>query len=58
MTDRHPRHPSEKPIRTSKWGVKSIFRIPDDGSVIPRLREQVGARAIGFTARIAPDDDE
>lgn len=51
-------HPSGAPVRRDKIGVRSIWRVPDDGYVIPRL--QPGRRetyAIGFTARICADDD-
>jgi hypothetical protein len=51
-------HPSGKPIRRPKVGVRSIWRIPDKGSVIPRLQERNSINAIGFTAKICADDDE
>lgn len=53
-----PQHPSGKPIRKPVWGVKSIWRIPDRGSVIPRLQMPATANAIGFTARICSEDDD
>lgn len=57
MTERKP-HPSGRPIRKGQYGVKSIYRVPEDGPVIPRLREQRTAQAIGFTARICAEDDD
>jgi hypothetical protein len=53
-----PRHPSEKPVRYPKIGVCSIWRVPGDGPVIPRLQKPEGVHAIGFTARICAEDDE
>jgi hypothetical protein len=54
------RHPSGRPIRTEHRVGRQIWRIPDKGSVIPRLQpEKREVSAIGFTADItAPDDDE
>ena len=49
-------HPSGRPIRQSKTGVKSIWRVPEDGYVLPRLRQGEPANAIGFTARICASD--
>jgi len=51
------REQKPKPIRRPQVGVRSIWRIPDDGPVIPRLQKREGAMAIGFTARIAEDDE-
>jgi hypothetical protein len=59
-TPMRPQHPSGKPIRSPKIGIRSIWRIPDKGSVLPRLQaEERQISAIGFTAEIlARDDDE
>jgi hypothetical protein len=58
MTDRRPQHPSGKPIRYPKIGVRSIWRIPDTGPVTPGLQKKEGAYAVGFTARILSDDGD
>jgi hypothetical protein len=57
VSERRP-HPSGKPIRKGQYGVKSIWRIPDRGSVIPRLQQPATVNAIGFTARICAEDDD
>ena len=57
MTKR-PQHPSGRPIKEQKQGVKSIWRVPEDGYVIPRLRDKGSINAIGFTARICADDED
>jgi hypothetical protein len=42
-------HPSGRPIHHPKVGVRSIWRIPDMESNVPRLRPQGGTvEAIGF----------
>lgn len=54
-----PKHPSGRPIREPKIGVRSIWRVPDRGPVIPRLQpEEPMVNAIGFTADICARDDE
>lgn len=59
MTERRPQHPSGKPIRQSRYGVTSRYRIPDDGPVTPRLRPKDGlANPIGFNAEIVSRDDD
>lgn len=50
------REQKPKPIHRPQYGVQSIWRIPGDGPVIPRLQKQEGARAIGFTARLTSED--
>lgn len=45
-------HPSGRPIQRPAVGVKSIWRVPEDGYVTPRLRQSERTNAIGFTARI------
>jgi hypothetical protein len=57
MTERKP-HPSGRPIRQPRWGIKSIPRIPDRGPVTPGLQQKDGAYAVGFTARICVEDDD
>jgi hypothetical protein len=58
MTAKHP-HPSGRPIRREEVRGRQIWRIPDRGPVIPRLQqERKDISAIGFTAKIAPHDDE
>lgn len=41
-------HPSGRPVRKSQKREPSIWRIPDDGYVTPRLRHRT-TDAIGFT---------
>ncbi len=55
----HRRHPSGRPIRREEVRGRQIWRIPDEGPVIPRLRVPPGgANAIGFRARITSDEEE
>ena len=52
------KHPSGRPIKKTVVVGKPIWRIPDKGSVIPRLQdEKKEIQAIGFTAKISSDDD-
>ena len=52
-------HPSGKPVRTSRVVGKTVWRIPDKGSVIPRLQDdKQNVNAIGFTAQLVSEDDE
>jgi hypothetical protein len=51
------RHPSGKPIRRTERVGCSLWRVPNDGPVIPRLqRQETGA--IGFTVGRLPGGDE
>lgn len=58
MSEKRPQHPSGRPISRPKCGIRSIWRIPDEGPVTPGLQKKEGAYAVGFTARICPEDDE
>ena len=52
------KHPSGRPIKKTVVVGRPMWRIPDKGSVIPRLQdEKKEIQAIGFTAKIASDDD-
>lgn len=51
-------HPSGRPIREGRVVARSVWRVPDDGYVTPRLRERHGAQAIGFTASLYSEADE
>lgn len=52
-------HPSGRPVRRRQIGVRSIWRVPERGPVIPRLRPEEGSvNAIGFTARICARDED
>lgn len=52
------KHPSGRPVKNTKVVGKSVWRIPDKGSVIPRLQDdKKEIQAIGFTAKIASDDE-
>jgi hypothetical protein len=50
-------NPSGRPIRKTEVKGRSIWRVPERGSVIPRLQDgKDKIEAIGFTARLASDD--
>jgi hypothetical protein len=53
-----PEHPSGKPKRERKVVGRSIWRVPEDGYVTPRLRKQDTKDAIGFVHRFDEDQDE
>lgn len=56
MTERKA-NPSGRPIRKTEVKGRSIWRVPERGSVIPRLQDgKDKIEAIGFTARLASDD--
>lgn len=58
VVERRP-HPSGRPIRKTEVKGKSIWRVPDRGSVIPRLRDEgKSVEAIGFTANLTSEDFE
>lgn len=53
------RHPSGRPVREEHVVGRPMWRIPDKGSVIPRLQdEKRDVSAIGFTAELIAHDDE
>lgn len=58
MSEKRPQHPSGRPINRPKYGIKSIWRIPDVGPVTPGLQKKEGAYAVGFTARLCAEDDD
>lgn len=45
---KRPSHPSGKPIRRDRVVGPSVWRIPERGSVIPRLQSSEKTEAIGF----------
>jgi hypothetical protein len=52
-------HPSGRPIRQARCVSRPIWRIPDDGATVPRLRRREMMPAIGFTVgRLPGSDDE
>lgn len=54
--ERRP-HPSGRPIRKNEVKGKSVWRVPDRGPVIPRLRpDDKPVEAIGFMARLTSED--
>jgi hypothetical protein len=57
MTSEPRKHPSGRPIRKPIKGVQSVWHVPLDGPVTPRLQKQEGASAIGFTANLAAERD-
>jgi hypothetical protein len=47
------------PVHREKIGIRSIWRIPDDGYVTPRLREErTNTSAIGFHVNYREAEDE
>lgn len=57
MNDR-PQHPSGKPKRERKVVGRSVWRVPEDGYVTPRLRKSETKDAIGFVHRFDDERDE
>lgn len=53
-------HPSGRPMHNDRERGHSMWRVPPDEALTPRLRPgREQQNAIGFTARLtAPDDDE
>ena len=52
------KHPSGRPVKSGRVVSRPIWRIPDKGSVIPRLQDdKTNVSAIGFTAQIASEED-
>lgn len=47
-------HPSGRPIRKEVRKGRQIWRIPEDGYVTPRLRQDPPKDAIGFCATHLP----
>lgn len=38
-----------KPIKRAQYGVVSRRNIPNDGPIVPRLRNEIRTEAVGFT---------
>lgn len=53
-----PSHPSGKPIRRDRVVGRPIWRIPDRGSVIPRLQTEPRTEAIGFVTEFGSSNPE
>lgn len=53
MSER-PSHPSGKPIKREPRKSGSIWRVPVDGYVTPRLRQEQKPDAIGFCVSHLP----
>lgn len=51
MQSNKPQHPSARPIRKDERKGHSIWRVPGDGPVLPRLQRKELQAAIGFTAQ-------
>lgn len=49
----HP-HPSGRLVRTIRVIGRPIWRVPDHGYVVPRLRDSEHRNAIGFTVSHLP----
>lgn len=49
---------SRKPIRDRKVIGRSIYRIPEDGYVTPRLRQSETRDAIGFVHKFEAAEEE
>lgn len=59
MSNERPRHPSGKPVHhLDVRKARQIWRIPDDGYNIPRLRQKPLKDAIGFVHRIRQEDED
>jgi hypothetical protein len=49
----------QKPIARPSRGVRSIFRIPEDGALTPRLRPTTArTEAVGFVTKFESRDSE
>lgn len=48
-------HPSGRPIRHIEKRGLSIWRVPEEGFVTPRLRQSLKTEAIGFLATASSD---
>lgn len=57
MSDR-PKHPSGRPVHRQASKARPIWRIPDDGYNVPRLRQKPFKDAIGFIHRIRQEDED
>lgn len=55
MIAKGAKHPSGRPISHTECRSLPVFRIPDDGPVIPRLKHH-STDAIGFHHIIAQDE--
>jgi len=47
-----------RPIRQQRIVGHSIWRVPGDGPVIPRLRREASVEAIGFVHNFDQEEDE
>ena len=56
MLERKP-HPSGRPIKNNRVVGRPIWRVPDDGYVTPRLREDRNVTAIGFVHKFDGDEE-
>jgi hypothetical protein len=52
-----PSHPSGKPIRAGQPVRMPIWRVPLDGYVTPRLRQEAKTEAVGFVHKFECDDE-
>lgn len=53
-----PQHPSGRPIRRNQVKGLGFTRRPFDGPLSPGLQKERQTYAVGFTARIAAEDDD
>lgn len=59
MEFRAARHPSGQPMTRERVVGRSIWRVPDDGPVTPRLRTpRRDLSLVGFTHSFASEDDD
>ncbi len=58
VTRDRPRHPSGRPRRETEYRRLSITRSPGEGALVPRLNQRGLKDAIGFVARLEPDDED
>lgn len=57
MTNR-PQHPSGRPKRERRVVGRTIWRVPDDEYVTPRLKKSETKDAIGFVHKFDEDSGE
>lgn len=57
MATKHE-YPGGRPVREPRVVGRSIWRVPDDGYVTPRLRKDSNIQAIGFVHQFDREQDD